>query len=165
VVVHVRWAAKLPELMGGSRVKSVRTGIVAALVALLLPAGVAEAGNAHIRIGNTPAGEVLTNGAGYVLLMFPREGNSLAICMRIRSCMTDWPPVTTTGRLVAGRGIDVNMLGTIPYRGKLRAVTYAGWPLHTYRFAYSAKNSVINIGVRQFGDQWDALGPAGEIIT
>ena len=151
--------------MAGGRTKSIRAGVVAALAALLLPAGVADAGTAHIRLGNTPVGQVLTNGAGYVLMMFPREENSLALCIRISSCMSDWPPVTTTGRPVAGPGVDLNLLGTSPYRGKLRVVTYAGWPLHTYRFAYSAENSVMNIGIRQFGDRWDALGPAGQFIT
>ncbi len=151
--------------MAGGRSKSIWAAVVAALLAWLVTPAVAQAGSAHIRIGYTPAGQVLTNGRGYVLMMFPREENSLALCIRIRSCLSDWPPVTTTGRVVAGPGVDVNLLGTTPYRGKLRAVTYAGWPLHTYRFAYSARNSILNIGVRQFGDQWDALGPAGQIIT
>lgn len=138
---------------------------VAALLALLAPAGVAEAGVAHIKLSNTLAGQVLTNARGYVLMMFPREENSLKLCERIRSCIADWPPVTTTGRVVAGPGVDVNLIGTTPYRGKLKVVTYAGWPLHTYRFAYSAQTSVLNIGIKQFGGQWDALGPAGQFIT
>jgi hypothetical protein len=163
--VHVSWAAKLPELMAGGRTKRIWAGIAAALVALLLPAGAAEAGVAHIKISNTLAGEVLTNRAGYVLMMFPRENNSLTLCIRIKSCMSDWPPVTTTGRPVTGPGVDVNLLGTEPYKGKLLEVTYGGWPLHTYRFAYSAQSSVVNIGIRQFGGQWDALGPAGQFIT
>jgi len=125
----------------------------------------AQAGTAHIKLSNTLAGQMLTNGRGDVLMMFPREENSLKLCIRIKSCMTDWPPVTTTGRPVAGPGVDVNLLGTTPYKGKLKAVTYAGWPLHTYRFAYSAQTSVINIGIKQFGGQWDALGPAGQLIT
>ena len=150
--------------MAGWRTKSVSVGLVAAALALL-PAGSAEAGTAHIKLGKTPAGQVLTNGAGWVLFMFPREQNSLRACIRIRSCISDWPPVTTTGRPVAGPGVDANLLGTTPYKGKLLAVTYAGWPLHTYRFAYSSQNSFLNIGVRQFGDQWDALGPAGQFIS
>ncbi len=125
----------------------------------------AQAGTAHIKISSTLAGQVLTNGRGYVLMMFPREENSLKLCIRIKSCMTDWPPVTTTGRPVAGPGVDVNLLATTPYKGKLKAVTYAGWPLHTYKFAYSAQTSVIDIGIKQFGGQWDALGPAGQLIT
>jgi predicted lipoprotein with Yx(FWY)xxD motif len=131
---------------------------------MLLPAAVAQAGVAHIRIGNTLAGQALTNGDGYVLLMFQSEENSLALCIRRSPCISDWPPVTTTGPPVAGPGVDVNLLGTTPYKGRLRAVTYAGWPLHTYRFAYSARNSVMDIGVDQFGGQWDALGPAGQFI-
>jgi len=138
---------------------------VVALVALLAPAAMAEAVTAHIKLGNTLAGQLLTNSRGYVLMMFPKEGNSLKLCMRIKSCMTDWPPVLTTKRPVAGPGVDVNLLGTEPYKGKLLEVTYAGWPLHTYRFAYSAQTSVINIGIKQFGGQWDALGPAGQFVT
>ncbi|HEX3618391.1 MAG TPA: hypothetical protein VHU61_17730 [Solirubrobacteraceae bacterium] len=151
--------------MAGGRTKSIWAGSVAALAVLLVPAAAAQAGAAHIKIGNTPAGQVLTNGSGYVLMMFPREANSLTVCIKIKSCMSDWPPVTTTGRPVAGPGVDVNLLGTEPYRGKLREVTYAGWPLHSYRFAYSVQTSVINIGIRQFGDQWEALGPAGQLTS
>ncbi len=151
-----------------------RRGIRAAIVvapltslalALTAPAAFAQAAGARIELGNTPAGQVLTNRAGYVLLMFPREENSLEVCRRIRSCMADWPPVLTTRPPVAGRGVDANLLGTEPYRGRLLEVTYAGWPLHTYRFAYSAQNSVLNIGIRQFGDQWDALSPAGQLVS
>jgi predicted lipoprotein with Yx(FWY)xxD motif len=146
-------------------VKRTLASVVAALLALLLWAGAADAGVAHIKLSNTLAGQVLTNARGYVLMMFPREENSLRLCERIRSCMTDWPPVTTTGRVVAGPGVDVNLIGTTPYKGRLKVVTYAGWPLHTYRFAYSAQTSVLNIGIKQFGGQWDALGPAGQFIT
>lgn len=151
--------------MAGGRTRSIWAGIVASLVALLLPAAAADAGTAHIKLGNTLVGQVLTNGDGYVLMMFAPEEHSLRLCIRTRSCMNDWPPVTTTGRPVAGPGVDVNLLGTIPYRGKLRAVTYAGWPLHTYRFAYSVQGSVLDIGIKQFGGQWDALGAAGQFIT
>jgi hypothetical protein len=151
--------------MVGGRTNNIRAGVLAALVALLVPAGIAQAARTRIRIGNTPVGQVLTNAAGYVLFMFPREENSLTLCIRIKPCMRDWPPVTTSGPPIAGPGVDANLLGTEPYRGRLLEVTYAGWPLHTYRFSYSAQNSVMNIGIRQFGDQWDALDPAGGFVT
>lgn len=145
--------------------RSIRAGIVAAPLALLCLAGVAHAGRAYIRASRTLLGPVLTDRAGYVLMMFQPELNSLKACIRRPECMTDWPPVTTTGPPIAGPGLDPNLIGTEPYRGKLLAVTYAGWPLHTYRFAYSPRNSVLNVGITQFGGQWDALGPAGEFIT
>lgn len=137
--------------------------LAAACLSLVVPAA-AQAGTARIKASDTLAGTVITNGAGYVLLMFPKEGHQLTLCIRIKSCMTDWPPVTTTGRPVAGPGINPELLGTIPYRGRQRAVTYAGWPLHAYKFAYSAQASVINIGIKQFGGQWYALDPAGNVV-
>src|ERR1700753_1594224 len=135
----------LVPAMAGAKARGIWAGIVAALVALLLSTGVAHAGRAHIRIGHTLAGKVLTNKAGYVMMIFPKELNSLKLCTATKSCMTDWPPVATTERPVAPY-----MLGTEPYRGKLLAVPYAGWPLHTYRFNFSAQNSVLDIGIRQF---------------
>lgn len=150
---------------GRSRRRSViAPAMLAALVLSLTAAAAAQARTARLRLGETLAGAVVTNGAGYVLLTFPREGHTLKLCIRIRSCMHDWPPVTTTGRPVAGPGLDRRLLGTIPYRGRLRAVTYGGWPLHTYRFAYSARSSVMNIGIRQFGGNWYALGPTGRFV-
>ncbi len=92
--------------MAGARTRSIWAGIVAVPVALFLSAGVAHAGRAYIRAGNTLAGHVLTDKAGYVLMMFPREEHSLKLCIRIPSCMSDWPPVTTTGPPIAGPGID-----------------------------------------------------------
>jgi predicted lipoprotein with Yx(FWY)xxD motif len=143
-------------------------GLLSAVVAAQSSASVRPQARAaaatKIKISNTLSGDVLTNARGYVLFMFPKEGNSLTYCMKKKSCMTDWPPVTTTGRPKAGPGVDANLLGTEPYKSKLRAVTYAGWPLHTYKFAYSVQSSVINIGIKQFGGPWYALGPAGQFV-
>ena len=147
---------------GRSRRASAATLAVA--LSLVLAAAAAPAGAVRIRASSTLAGTVLTNGAGYVLMMFPKEGHSLARCLEARPCMSDWPPLTTTARPVAGPGVDPGLLGTIRYRGGLREVTYAGWPLHTYKFAYSAQSSVMNIGIRQFGGNWYALTPTGKVV-
>jgi predicted lipoprotein with Yx(FWY)xxD motif len=122
------------------------------------------AGAAKIKVSSTLAGSVITNARGYVLFMFPKEGHSIAFCVKRKSCLTDWPAVTTTGKPVAGPGVDPKLLGTIPYKGKLREVTYAGWPLHTYKFAYSVESSVMNIGIKQFGGPWYTLAPTGKIV-
>lgn len=106
----------------------------------------------------------MTNARGFVLFTFPKERRSIALCMRTPSCMSDWPPVLTAGAPIAGPGLNATLLGTIPYKGALRVVTYAGWPLHTYRFAYSAQASVINIGITQFGGRWVALNAAGRLV-
>ncbi|MGH2835665.1 MAG: hypothetical protein ACRDLT_02745 [Solirubrobacteraceae bacterium] len=150
--------------MEGGRSKRTCVAALAGAICFLFAASGARAGVAKIRVGSTLAGTVLTGGGGYVLMMFPREARSLARCIRTTPCMSDWPPLTTTGRPQAGPGVDPKLLGTIPYRGKLRAVTYAGWPLHTYKFAYSAQSSVMNIGIKQFGGNWYALAPSGAVV-
>ncbi len=150
--------------MYGGRTKRTCAAALAVACATLLCAAGADAGVAEVRASNTLAGTVLTNGGGYALMIFPREGHSLARCISSKPCMSDWPPLTTTGRPRAGSGVDPKLLGTIPYRGGLREVTYAGWPLHTYKFAYSAQSSVMNIGIKQFGGNWYALAPTGRVV-
>lgn len=122
------------------------------------------AGAAKIKVSSTLSGDVVTNARGYVLFMFPKEGHRITFCLKTKTCMTDWPAVTTVGRPVAGPGLDPRLLGSIPYKGKLREVTYHGWPLHTYKFAYSVQSSVMNIGIKQFGGPWYALDPTGKIV-
>jgi len=124
----------------------------------------AASGPAKIEVQNTLAGSVITDPRGYVLFVFPLEHGSNALCVAKKKCMTDWPAVTTVGRPIAGPGVNAALLGTIPYKGKLRQVTYDGRPLHTYKFAYSAESSVMNIGIKQFGGPWDALTVTGGLI-
>jgi hypothetical protein len=150
--------------MTGGRSKSTGIAVLAVMVVVLVGAAAAQAGQARLKVGSTLAGVVITNTSGYALMMFPKEGHTLNRCIRIKTCMSDWPPVTTTGRPLAGPGIDPKLVGTIPYRGRLREVTYAGWPLHRYKFAYSAQSSVLDIGIRQFGGNWYALAPNGKIV-
>jgi predicted lipoprotein with Yx(FWY)xxD motif len=138
--------------------------VATALAFGLLGTGVAQAAVATIKVSNTLAGPVITDARGYVLFIFSKGGHSIARCEKNKACAADWPAVTTSGKPVAGAGLDPKLLKTIPYTGRLREVTYAGWPLHSYKFAYSAQSSVINIGIKQFGGPWYALAPTGMII-
>jgi predicted lipoprotein with Yx(FWY)xxD motif len=150
--------------MHGRRRKSLCALLATALAFGLLGTGVAQAGVATIKVSNTLAGPVITDARGYALFIFSKGGHSGARCEKIKTCAADWPAVTTSGKPVAGAGLDPKLLKTIPYAGKLREVTYAGWPLHSYKFAYSVQSSVINIGIKQFGGPWYALAPTGMII-
>jgi predicted lipoprotein with Yx(FWY)xxD motif len=150
-----------------------RTVLVAALAASMLCAAVGVTGSyaatpaktrAYIAIGNTLAGPLVVNNRGYVLFTFTKNRRKQNRCMKIKGCMIDWPPVTTIGKPIAGPGINPSLLGTIPYKGKLRQVTYAGYPLDTYKFAASAESSVTNIGIEQFGGPWDAMTAAGKTV-
>lgn len=122
-------------------------------------------GRTYVAIGNTLAGPLIVNNRGYVLFTFTKNRRKQNRCVKIKGCMEDWPPVTTIGKPIAGPGINGALLGSIPYKGKLRQVTYAGYPLDTYKFAASAESSVTNIGIKQFGGPWDAVTAAGKTVA
>jgi predicted lipoprotein with Yx(FWY)xxD motif len=116
-----------------------------------------------VKIAQTAVGPLLANKSGYTIYMFARDKPRKDVCRTIKKCETDWPAVTTTGKPVAGPGVKKSLLGSIPYKGKLREVTYKGRPLHTYRFDAS-KGSVINIGNQQYGGAWYALNAKGGVV-
>jgi predicted lipoprotein with Yx(FWY)xxD motif len=116
-----------------------------------------------VRIAETAVGPLLVDRSGYTVYMFVRDKRRKDECRKIKNCEKDWPALTTTSKPVAGPGVKKSLLGSIPYKGKLREVTYKGHPLHTYRFDAS-KRSVINIGNRQFGGAWYALNAKGGVV-
>jgi predicted lipoprotein with Yx(FWY)xxD motif len=123
----------------------------------------AKAVPATVRIMNTLVGPLLVNQHGHTVFVFTKDKRRRDVCGHIKGCLKDWPVVTTTGKPIGGPGIKRSLLGTIPYHGKVREVTYAGHPLHTYRFDYEA-GSVMNIGNVQFGGSWFALNAAGSEV-
>jgi predicted lipoprotein with Yx(FWY)xxD motif len=157
------------SMSGTGRARKVIAGFlltltVAGMDSVVVAPQASAAGAATVKVSDTLAGSVITNARGYVLMTFPKGGHKLTLCLQIKACLADWPPVTTTGKPVAGPGLNPELLGTITYKNKLRVVTYNGWPLHTYKFAYSAQSSVINIGIKQFGGPWYALDANGKIV-
>jgi predicted lipoprotein with Yx(FWY)xxD motif len=140
-------------------------GLTALATVAAAPAAVAGTSRvvrepAAVSVAPTLAGPVLVDHRGDTVFIFSRERRGDGVCARIRRCLTDWPPVTTTGHPRAGRGVRRALLASIPYRGALRQVTYDGHPLHTYRFDGSPR-SVMNIGNMQFGGAWWALNADG----
>ncbi|MGH3262382.1 MAG: hypothetical protein ACRDNS_10325 [Trebonia sp.] len=119
--------------------------------------------HATVRIAQTVAGPLLVDRAGFTVFMFTRDRRRNDRCARIRHCLTDWPAVTTTSKPVAGPGVKRSLLGTIGFHGKVREVTYAGYPLHTYKFDFG-KGSTMAIGNTQFGGSWFGLTAVGKLL-
>jgi predicted lipoprotein with Yx(FWY)xxD motif len=138
-------------------------GTTPALAATSAAAVGQHAAKPTVKVANTAVGPLLADKTGYTVYMFKRDKPRKDVCRTIKKCEKDWPAVTTTGKPVAGPGVKKSLLGTIPYKGKLREVTYKGHPLHTYRFDTS-KGSVINIGNRQYGGAWYALNAKGGVV-
>src|SRR5947209_16036759 len=108
---------------------------LASLAAVAALAGVAGAtsSGARVNLRTTSDGKILVNSRGFTLYAFSRDSKNKDACMKIAMCTTFWPPLTTTGRPVAGPGVKAGLLGTIAYKGRVKQVTYAGHPLYTYK--------------------------------
>jgi predicted lipoprotein with Yx(FWY)xxD motif len=117
-----------------------------------------------VNLRSTSDGKILVNNKGFTLYVFSRDSKNKDACVKISECTTFWPPLTTTAKPHAGPGIKASLLGTIPYKGNLKQVTYAGHPLYTYA-ADSTPGSTSYINVEASGGRWPALSATGNDVT
>ena len=134
-------------------------------IAVLAGATVALAAGhrAKLRLGGTSLGKIVENGRGFTLFMFTRDHGRKDSCIKVPGCTGVWPPVTTSGRPVAGAGIERKLIGTISLPGGVKQVTYAGHPLYTYSGA-AGPGDTSYVGFSQFGGKWLALNGAGKAV-
>jgi predicted lipoprotein with Yx(FWY)xxD motif len=142
----------------------VAAGKVAARTAGAQPAASAAASAAHVDLRSTALGKVLVNGSGFTLYVFGRDSRDKDRCVAISGCTGAWPPLTTHGRAVAGRGVQASWLGTIELPGGTRQVTYDGHPLYTYAFD-SGPGQTDYVGASAFGGVWRALTASGKTVS
>ena len=135
-----RIARAVPEPAGASRSDRGRRGVV-------------------LRVRNTPYGKVLhdkrTGLAAYLFTKEKRGGKPRCF----GNCARAWPPITTKGRPIAGKGVAQGKLGTVKRRGGGRMVTYAGRPLYTY--VADSPGQILCDDVYEYGGDWFVIGPDG----
>jgi predicted lipoprotein with Yx(FWY)xxD motif len=140
--------------------------LITAGMALAVPisatAGAASTGT-KVDLRSTHDGKILVNGSGFTLYAFTKDATRRDNCMKIRGCIAVWPPLTTTGNPVAGPGLKASLLGSIPYKGSLKQVTYAGHPLYTYK-EDDGPGSTEYIDESQSGGRWPALSASGQEV-
>lgn len=112
---------------------------------------------------HTPdAGNVLVDGKGAVLYVFAPDDAKTVSCTF--TCATNWPPFAgpeTKKAVVAGKGVDQSLLGTMANPGGGTVVTYNGWPL--YRYAADKKPG-DHTGQDRYlnGGDWFVMSPSGK---
>lgn len=104
-------------------------------------------------------GEVLVNSAGQTLYLFSRDKRKKPTCSG--SCASAWPPLTVTGKPIAGKGVDKKLLGTVKGADGRRQVTYNHWPLYTY-VADTKAGEVRGQGITAFGGKWWTVDRKGK---
>jgi predicted lipoprotein with Yx(FWY)xxD motif len=116
-----------------------------------------------VTLEQTDAGKILADGSGSTLYMFTRDRRNHDSCAKVPGCLRTWPALTTTRRPVAGPGVRASLLGTIKFHGDRTQVTYAGHPLYSDSLDFGA-GSTLNIGERQYGGSWYAVGVSGRSV-
>ncbi len=142
-----------------------RISILLTCIAVLAGATVALAAghSAKLKLGRTDLGKIVENGRGSTLYMFTRDARNRDNCVKVSGCAAVWPPLTSTGRPVAGPGIKRALLGTVRLPSGTKQVTYAGHPLYSY-IADSGPGDTSYVGFSQFGGSWFALNASGRAV-
>jgi predicted lipoprotein with Yx(FWY)xxD motif len=139
---------------------------ITAGAAATLPTALAGANavRAKIQLRQTSAGKILVNARGYTVYAYSRDSRGKEACQNVSHCLTVWPPVTTSGKPIAGAGVRQGLLGTIKLKNGTKQVTYAGRPLYTY-IADTRPAETNFINVYQLGGFWPAVNAAGGKVT
>ncbi|HEX8856026.1 MAG TPA: hypothetical protein VF752_10535 [Thermoleophilaceae bacterium] len=115
-----------------------------------------------VALRTTSLGKILVDGkTGRTLYEFGKDRRNKSNCSG--SCAAIWPPLTVSGKLLAGKGVSASKLTTIKRADGKRQAVYAGHPL--YRFAADSKAGQTNgEGVNGFGGLWYAMNARGSLV-
>jgi predicted lipoprotein with Yx(FWY)xxD motif len=112
-------------------------------------------------VSNPRLGKIIVDSRGRTLYDFRIDKGTMSVCYG--GCASLWPPLTTTGAPVAGRGVKAALIGTTKRKDGSTEVTYAGHPL--YYFAPDrTRGQISGQALDQFGAPWYALAPGGREI-
>jgi predicted lipoprotein with Yx(FWY)xxD motif len=134
---------------------------VAAIAAAVAFAGGTTSHGTTVAIAKTPLGRILVDGKGITLYDFVKDRGGTSSCYG--ACAALWPPLTTTAKPHAGKGVRPSLLGTTKRKDGKLEVTYNHHPL--YYFVTDRKpGQTTGQGVNQFGGPWWVLSTAGKEI-
>jgi predicted lipoprotein with Yx(FWY)xxD motif len=131
--------------------------VLLAVAVALMATSPAQAAGTTISLRDSEFGSMLFGPKRQATYVFQRDGRNLSRCYG--ACARAWPPVYTTGRPVAGRGVRASLLGTTRRRDGRLQVTYRGRPL--YYYAHEGPGQVRCHNVFLNGGLWWVVGPDG----
>ncbi len=143
----------------------------AALISALAMIGIAQAhttpardaSGATVQLRQTSLGKILVNSAGFTLFDFGKDSKNKDACQSVSGCTSVWPPLTSSGRVTAGSGLNASKLGTIKLSNGKRQVTYFGRPLYLYTGDAHARETSY-VGFNAFGGKWLAVNAKGASV-
>ena len=122
------------------------------------PASAAAGGATTVMVADSDLGQILVDGEGRTRYMFKPDEAGTPTCYD--ECATNWPPLTVTGEVTVGEGLDAATFTTVARTDGSMQVKAGTWPL--YYFANDAAPGDTN--GQDVGDAWYVVSPTGEPI-
>lgn len=112
--------------------------------------------------------KIVVDGSGRTLYMFTADTGGKPVCAQADpNCPKIWPALTTTGKPIAGKGINGSKLRVVRGAGGSRQVSYNRHPLYYFRGGFGTgagdKKPGDTHGQAVFG-AWFVLSPKGAPI-
>ena len=144
--------------------KSVGLAVAVAVAAGVFASGgsAAVGGATQLIVRGSDYGNVIFGPGGRAVYMFEPDRPSKSTCYG--TCASEWRPVLTKGRPLAGTGVRANLLGTTTRKDGGVQVTYNGHPLY-FDTMKGETNSAGEIGCQHLninGGIWLILKPNGQ---
>ena len=116
---------------------------------------------ALVALGKTALGKVLVDARGRTLYLFEKDKLGRSACYG--ACATYWPPLGSSAKPRAARGVRASLLGVTRRTDGKRQVTYAGHPLYTFSLDTRA-GQTSGQGLTDFGGSWNAVAASGRAV-
>jgi len=116
---------------------------------------------AVVGLRQTGLGNILVDTRGRTLYLFEKDTQGRSACYG--ACAAYWPPLFSSARPQAGRGVRTTLLGVARRTDGKRQVTYAGHPLYTF-IADKKAGQTAGEGLTAFGAAWDVIAASGHAV-
>jgi predicted lipoprotein with Yx(FWY)xxD motif len=112
-------------------------------------------------LGKTTLGKVLVDARGRTLYLFEKDSRGRSACYG--ACATYWPPLVSSAKPRAAKGVRASLLGLTKRTDGKRQVTYAGHPLYTFSLDRRA-GQASGQGLTDFGGSWNVVAASGREV-
>ena len=131
----------------------------AALAGFTAIASSATSKPATVKTGTSALGRIVVDGQSRTLYLFEKDKHGKSACSG--ACATNWPPLLTKGKPVAGTGAKASLLGTTKRADGTTQVTYNTHPLYTFVGDKGKRGATTGEGLNAFGAKWYVVAAKG----
>ena len=116
---------------------------------------------AFVALGKTSLGKVLVDARGRTLYLFEKDQRGRSACDG--ACAAYWPPVVSSAKPRAAKGVRASLLGVNKRTDGSRQVTYGRHPLYTFTGDTRA-GQTTGQGLTEFDGAWYVVAASGRAI-